>query len=108
MEADLQSLGVDYRDRFRAGPGGWPLLTLRRIAVLAFRHPVRDGHVVRTEQKLSLSEVLLDEVRRATTAAVTRKVPDPWPGRFAAGAVDDDMERRRVWAETKARWRPKE
>lgn len=85
MEADLQTLGVDYRDRYRTGSDGAPLLSLRRIAVLVYRRPIEGGHVefVRVGAKpFTRTEHIADETRRAVTAMVTHKAPDPWAGRF--------------------------
>lgn len=83
MEADLQELGVDYRDRWRDVD---PPLTLRRICVLVFRRPRVGGCVERVRTgttPFTRAEHIADETRRAVHAAVTNKVPDPWPDRFA-------------------------
>lgn len=45
VEADLAALGIDYRDRWRRDEMGRPLLTLRRVCVLALRHAPLDGNV---------------------------------------------------------------
>lgn len=46
MEADLQRFyGIDYRDRWRTGENGRPLLTLRRLEVLLEHLPAESALV---------------------------------------------------------------
>jgi hypothetical protein len=109
VEADLQTRGVDIRDRWRPGAGRHPALTLRRINALVVRHPVPGGAVL-TElygRPFERRDHILDEIRRAVLALVTRQVPPPWHGRIP---IDDDpdadgspVDREAVWEAAKAR-----
>lgn len=105
MEADLAHYyHVDYRDRWAAAG---PRLTLRRLAVLV-RHLPADAATVRAvgAHAWSMTDHLLDDIRRQLRALGGEKEPKPYPGRFAPpGSMSVSPERRRRLADARRRAR---
>jgi len=102
-EADLQRFyGIDYRDRWRG------TLTLRRLAVL-IRHLPPESATARAlagGPVWTLTEHLLDDVRRQVAVLAGAKEPDAYPGRFTVlPSPRDTLARNRALADARRRAR---
>lgn len=107
MEADLQQYhGLDYRDRWN--PDRSKRLTLRRLVVLIWRNPPIDGAVLRAttgRMQWSLSDHLLDDLRRTLEMVNGAKNPKPHPLRDTSTAKRMTPERAKRLATAKRRAR---
>jgi hypothetical protein len=97
VEADLQAhYGLDLRDFYHPLPGT-RRLTLRRLVYLIWRNPPVDGAVMRAttgHQPWTLTDHLLDDLRRTLEAVNGVKKPKPHPLRTTKQPKKVDPKRR--------------